>query len=123
MKQLFTIVISAIALAGCSGAGISIGGGTGNQFIVLGEATIPGSQAVGEANVAVRNANAAGCNAISVGGYGLGSEATLIGVPVLIECPAGIRLLPNGTRDLTPPSPWVFDQVCSGCGKVRTRWV
>ena len=87
MKQLFTIVISAIALAGCSGAGISIGGGTGNQFIVLGEATIPGSQAVGEANVAVRNANAAGCNAISVGGYGLGSEATLIGVPVLIECP------------------------------------
>lgn len=76
--------------------------GTGNQFIVLGEATIPGSQAVGEANVAVRNANAAGCNAVSVGGYGLAGEGTLIGIPVLIECPSGVRLLPNGTRDLTP---------------------
>ena len=94
MKPLLAIVVCSFGLAACTG--------TGNQFIVLGEATIPGSQAVGEANVAVKNANAAGCNAISVGGYGLGSEATLIGIPVLIECPAGIRLLPNGTRDLTP---------------------
>ena len=68
MKQFFAILISGFVLAACTG--------TGNQFIVLGEATIPGSQAVGEANVAVKNANAAGCNAISVGGYGLGSEAT-----------------------------------------------
>ncbi len=76
-----------IFLSGCAG--------TGNQFIVLGEATIPGSQAVGEANVAVRNANAAGCNAISVGGYCLAGEGTLIGIPFLIECPSGVRLLPN----------------------------
>ena len=94
MKQLIAIVATGLLLASCAG--------TQNQFIVLGESTIPGSMAVGEANVAVKNANAAGCNAISVGGYGLGSEATLIGVPVLIECPAGVRLLPNGTRDMTP---------------------
>lgn len=94
MKKLFAMAASALALTACTG--------TGNQFILLGESTIPGSQAVGEANVAVRNANAAGCNAISVGGYGLGSEATLIGVPVLVECPAGVRLLPNGTLDTTP---------------------
>jgi len=97
MKQLFSLITSGILLAACTG--------TGNQFIVLGESTIPGSMAVGEANVAVKNANAAGCNAISVGGYGLGSEATLIGVPVLIECPSGVRLLPNGKRDMTPMSP------------------
>ncbi len=93
MKRLLLASVF-ILLTGCAG--------TGNQFIVLGEGTIPGSQPVGEANVAVRNANAEGCNAISVGGYGLGSEATLIGIPVLIECPSGIRLLPNGTRDTTP---------------------
>ena len=94
MKLLFAATF--LLLAACTQ-------GTGNQFIVLGEATIPGSQAVGEANVAVRNANAAGCNAISVGGYGLAGEGTLIGVPVLIECPAGVRLLPNGTRDPSSP--------------------
>ena len=100
MTRNFLVATLGILLAGCTGAANQ---STGNQFIVLGEATIPGSQAVGEANVAVRNANAAGCNAISVGGYGLGSEATLVGVPVLIECLAGIRLLPNGTRDPSSP--------------------
>lgn len=102
MLRFFMSVACGFVLVGCTGTGNQA---TGNQFIVLGEATIPGSQAVGEANVAVRNANAAGCNAISVGGYGLGSEATLIGVPVLIECPAGVRLLPNGARDPSSVSP------------------
>ena len=91
MKQILAVAIAGFSLVACTG--------TGNQVILLGEATIPGSQAVGEANVAVRNANAAGCNAISVGGYGLAGEGTLVGIPVLVECPAGIRLLPNGTRD------------------------
>ncbi len=102
MKRTFFIAAAGLALAGCTN---TTSQQTGNQFIVLGESTIPGSQAVGEANVADRNANAAGCNAISVGGYGLGSEATLIGVPVLIECPAGVRLLPNGSLDPTSPAP------------------
>jgi len=95
MKRFIAIALAGVSLAACSG--------TGNQVILLGESTIPGSQAVGEANVAVRNANAAGCNAISVGGYGLDGEGTLIGIPVLVECPAGVRLLPNGTRDTSSP--------------------
>lgn len=99
MRNLLTAAIPVLLLSAC------VSPGTGNQFIVLGEATIPGSQAVGEANVAVRNANAAGCNAISVGGYGLAGEGTLVGVPVLIECPAGVRLLPNGALDPTSSTP------------------
>ncbi len=89
-------VVAALLLSACTS-------GTGNQVVLLGEATIPGSQAVGEANVAIRNANAAGCNAISVGGYGLAGEGTLVGVPVLVECPAGVRLLPNGALDTSSP--------------------
>tara|TARA_R110002167_G_scaffold57701_8_gene163236 strand:- start:3910 stop:4194 length:285 start_codon:yes stop_codon:yes gene_type:complete len=85
-----TVVLGLLLLVACAG--------TGNQIVLLGEATIPGSQAVGEANVAIRNANAAGCNAISVGGYGLAGEGTLIGIPVLVECPRGVSLLPNGAR-------------------------
>ncbi len=74
---------------------------TGNQFVLLGESTIPGTQAVAEATIRVANANAAGCRAVSVGGYGLGSGGegggTLIGVPVLVSCPSNVRLLPDGT--------------------------
>ncbi len=74
---------------------------TGNQFVLLGESTIPGTQAVAEANIRVANANAAGCRAVSVGGYGLGrggeGSGTLVGVPVLVSCPSTVRLLPNGT--------------------------
>ena len=88
LARSFTVVSSLLLLAACAG--------TGNQIVLLGEGTIPGSQAVGEANVAIRNANAAGCNAISVGGYGLDGEGTLIGIPVLVECPKGVSLLPNG---------------------------
>ena len=93
MKLSFLPVAVVLLLTGCQG--------TGNQTILLGEGTIPGSQVVGEANVAVKNANAAGCNAISVGGYGLGGEHSLIGIPVLVECPVGVRLLPSGVRDTT----------------------
>lgn len=70
---------------------------TGTQYVLLGESTIPGSQAVAEANIRVSNANASGCKAVSVGGYGLDGEGTLIGVPVLVDCPAGTKLLPDGT--------------------------
>ena len=74
---------------------------TGNQFVLLGESTIPGTQAVAEANIRVANANAAGCRAVSVGGYGLDSggegSGTLIGVPVLVSCSNNVRLLPDGT--------------------------
>ena len=85
---------TSLAIAGailCSGCA------TGNQFVLLGESTVPGTQAVAEANIRIGNANASGCKAISVGGYGLGDEATLIGIPVLVDCPAGTNLLPDGT--------------------------
>ena len=95
MRALYVVTLG--LLAACSG--------TGNQFVLLGESTIPGSQAVAEANIAIKNANNAGCNAISVGGYGLAGEGTLVGVPVLVECPAGVRLLPNGTPDTSSGAP------------------
>ena len=82
--------IVAVFLTGCD---------TGSQFVLLGESTVPGSMAVAEVNIRISNANASGCKAISVGGYGLDPKetATVIGVPVLVDCPAGTNLLPDGT--------------------------
>lgn len=88
--RLFAGIAVILLMSGCA---------TGTQYVLLGESTIPGSQAVAEANIMISNANAAGCKAISVGGYGMGGEGTLIGIPVLVDCPAGIKLLPNGVRD------------------------
>ena len=92
--RLITGVVVVLFLSGC----------TGTQYVLLGESTIPGTQAVAEANIKIKNANASGCKAISVGGYGLGNEGTLIGIPVLVDCPAGTNLLPDGTLS-TSPSP------------------
>lgn len=78
-------------------SGCAINTSTGTQYVLLGESTIPGSQAVAEANIRISNANASGCKAISVGGYGLDGEGTLIGIPVLVDCPTGTNLLPDGT--------------------------
>jgi hypothetical protein len=87
--KLLTGIALILFLAGC---------GTGTQYVLLGESTIPGTQAVAEANIRIHNANASGCKAISVGGYGLGNKGgTLIGIPVLVDCPAGTNLLPDGT--------------------------
>ncbi len=89
--RLFTsIAFIIVFLSGCA---------TGTQFVLLGESSIPGSMAVQEVNIAISNANANGCKAISVGGYGLAPEdlATVVGIPVLVDCPKGIKLLPNGT--------------------------
>jgi hypothetical protein len=86
--RIFMCITMALILSGCA---------TGTQYVLLGESTIPGSQAVAEANIRVSNANASGCKAVSVGGYGLDGEGTLIGIPVLVDCPAGTKLLPDGT--------------------------
>lgn len=87
----------AAVVAGCAQ---QIGGGSsgGTQVVVLGESFASGSEAVNEVNGAVANAAAAGCRAISVGGYGAAGEGLVIGVPVLLDCPRGTVLLPNGTR-------------------------
>lgn len=46
--------------------------------------------------VFISNAAGSGCRAVSVGGYGAGGEGLVIGVPVLLDCPQGTRLLPTG---------------------------
>ena len=91
--KLIIGIVLVMFLSGCS---------TGKQYVLLGESTIPGTQAVAEANIRIHNANASGCKAISVGGYGLGNEGTLIGIPVLVDCPAGTNLLPDGTLSPSP---------------------
>jgi len=69
-----------------------------NQHVLLGDSFASGSEAAAEANLKIANANAAGCKAISVGGYGLGGGefGKEIGIPVLMDCPPGVDLLPNG---------------------------
>ena len=91
--RLIVGIIVVLFLSGCA---------TGTQYVLLGESTIPGTQAVAEANIRIHNANASGCKAISVGGYGIGNEGTLIGIPVLVDCPAGTNLLPDGTLSPSP---------------------
>ncbi len=89
--RLFTgVAFVFLFLSGCA---------TGTQFVLLGESPLPGSKAVREVNIMISNANANGCKAVSVGGYGLAPEdlVAVVGIPVLVDCPKGIKLLPNGT--------------------------
>lgn len=67
-----------------------------SQVVLLGESNAGGADAAQEANIAINNAAGAGCEAISVGGYATGGEGLIIGIPVLVKCPVGTRLLPNG---------------------------
>lgn len=69
-----------------------------NQHVLLGSSFATGDEAAAEANLMIANANAAGCKAISVGGYGLADleAGKEIGIPVLMDCPPGVDLLPNG---------------------------
>lgn len=67
------------------------------QIVLLGESFASGAEAVKEVNNAVANATSSGCKAISVGGYGAALDGFVIGVPVLVECPLGTQLLPDGT--------------------------
>mgnify|MGYP007073294061 CR=1 FL=1 len=75
---------------------------SGTQIVVVGESGASGAEASNEVNLIIANAEAAGCEAISVGGYAAGAAVEpgvgglLIGIPVLLECPQGTRLLPNG---------------------------
>lgn len=66
------------------------------QFVLVGTSFATGDQAAIEANNMIRNAAAGNCRAISVGGYGAAAEGKEIGVIVLVECPQGVTLLPNG---------------------------
>lgn len=71
------------------------------RTVLLGESFAAGSEAVVEVNNAIANAERAGCRAISVGGYAAGAGVEqggglVIGVPVLVKCPRGTVLLPDG---------------------------
>ena len=73
--------------------------GPSNDFVFLGESNISGEEAAQEANVIVRNANTAGCRGVSVGGYAatnVDPPQLVYGVPVMVSCPQGVVLLPNG---------------------------
>jgi len=74
---------------------------SGTQIVVVGESGASGSEASNEVNMIIANAERSGCEAISVGGYGAGARVEggglLIGIPVLLECPQGTILLPDGT--------------------------
>jgi len=74
---------------------------SGTQVVVVGESGATGAEAANEVNRFIANAGASGCEAISVGGYAAGARAEggglLIGIPVLLDCPQGTNLLPNGT--------------------------
>ena len=94
----FLLVVAVILVAGCLRPTTP-----SSQVILVGESFASGAEAVREANNFIGNAAGSGCKAISVGGYGAGGEGLIIGVPVLLDCPLGTQLLPNG--DPVPPSP------------------
>lgn len=75
--------------------------GGGNEIVLLGESNINGESAVQQAVLILRNAQAVGCRGLSVGGYATTTGepgAIVYGVPVMVSCPPGVRLLPNGSR-------------------------
>lgn len=75
---------------------------SGTQIVVVGESGATGAEAANEVNRFIANSEQAGCEAISVGGYAAGAAVEpgtgglLIGIPVLLECPQGTALLPDG---------------------------
>lgn len=63
-------------------------------FILAGSSFVSNDEAVGEAQLAIRNAQANGCRALSIGG---GAGVEVITVNVLVECPEnGPDLLATG---------------------------
>ena len=90
---LSLVLLISLFVVGCGGSSQP----SGVQIVLLGESNASGEAAVQQANLAVANAAGSGCNAISVGGYATGGEGLVFGVPVLVECPTGTQLLPNGS--------------------------
>lgn len=98
MRKLIAIALAALLTPACTTVGTT---GNGNEIILLGESNATGEAAVAQANLALRNSQAAGCYGISVGGYAAASPergGVVFGIPFMVRCPGGVRLLPNGTR-------------------------
>ena len=93
-REIGLVGVFALATAGCAQLSPH------NDFVFLGESNVNGAEAAQEANLIVRNANAAGCHGVSVGGYAtttIDPPKVVYGVPVMVRCPPGIVLLPNGS--------------------------
>lgn len=97
MRKLIAITLAALLTPACTTVAAT---GNGNEVILLGESNITGEAAVAEANLRLRNSQAAGCYGISVGGYAAAAleRGMVYGIPFMVRCPAGVNLLPNGTR-------------------------
>jgi len=95
---LLAIAGAALALGGCG-----LFHQQTSRTVLLGESSASGAEAVQEANTALANAERAGCKAISVGGYAAASPeqggGLVIGVPVMVKCPVGTVLRPDGTAE------------------------
>ena len=94
-RKIGLLGVLALLATGCA----QLQSGPSNDFVFLGESNITGEEAAQEANLIVRNANAAGCRGVSVGGYAatnVDPPMLVYGVPVMVSCPPGVVLLPNG---------------------------
>ena len=75
-----------------------------SRTVLLGESSASGAEAVQEANIALANAERAGCKAVAVGGYAAAASPVaggglVIGVPAMVKCPVGVVLRPDGTPE------------------------
>ena len=100
MQKFILSVLPCSLLIGCGGLPVSLTGAP-NDFVFLGESNVSGEEAAQEANLIVRNSNASGCRGQSVGGYAMTTHLEggqlVYGVPVMVRCPGGVVLLPNGS--------------------------
>jgi len=95
LRKIVLVSVLTLFTAGCA----QLLSGPSNDFVFLGESNVTGEEAAQEANLIVRNANAAGCRGVSVGGYAATNAdppQLVYGVPVMVSCPLGVILLPNG---------------------------
>ena len=98
MRPIIVIPFLAMLTPACT---TFAGPSTGNEIILLGESNATGEAATAQANLALRNAQVAGCHGIAVGGYAaatLERGGVVYGIPFMVRCPMGVKLLPNGVR-------------------------
>lgn len=95
LRRIAPLTLLTLLASACA----TVPGGGGNSIVLLGESNVNGESATQQANLALRNAQAAGCRGISVGGYAASTvdpPAIVYGVPVMVSCPPLVRLAPNG---------------------------
>jgi hypothetical protein len=99
MRKAFAIALIATVTSACTTAG-PVGFANGNEIILLGDSHTTGDDAVAMANLRLKNAQAAGCYGIAVGGYAVSTPeqgGIVYGIPFMVRCPPGLKLIPNGT--------------------------